>query len=813
LASIDETTDRFPRDPGAKRKRGGAAPPGWAGSSVAHYRILEQIGSGGMGVVFRAEDTRLLRTVALKFLPPPLTSDPVAKERFLKEAQAASALDHPNISTVYEFGESAEGQLFLAMACYNGETLKSKIERGPLPVGEAVLLASQVAAGLSQAHSRGIVHRDIKPSNLMVTAGGIVKILDFGIAKLAGREGLTREGLIIGTLDYMSPEQASGREIDPRTDIWSLGVVLYTMLTGYPPFRGENDRLLVDAILHRQPEPLKSLRPEVPARLERLVERMLAKDPDERPQTMDEVCTGLDVSSSLSEISMQRFTPRPVAPWRYWAIGAAIVALVAGLAAFTLRPVAGHGELPRVSTVAQARPSVAVLPFENLSRDAAQDYLADGLTEALTTDLAKISGLKVVSRTSAMFYRSATKRLPQIALELGVDNVLEGSVLRVGNRIRITAQLVEAKADRSVWAESYDRKMRDILELQSEVSRAIVRETQVQLTPQELARLSHARPIDPEVYEVYLKGRYQWSRRNREGIEKAIAYFEQAIAKDPNYAPAYAGLSDAYSFVSYLQVSPEAIPKARSAAQKAVELDDSLPEAHASLGNLLCDQDWDFAGSERELRRALELNPNYATAHHWLWADLVVLGRWSEAQREIELAHELDPLSLAIETAYADQLYLTGRRTAWDAEVRKILTKDPNFSAARLDLSQFAAAMGQLNEASRDYERVLSAEGLADLARRMELTRGREGAQAAFKETARSLAAMGPDLPVPTAEIAWLFIAAGQKDQAFEWLEKSYQQHSPELIWLGVWPSWESLRTDPRYKDLLRRVGLPAKPE
>jgi serine/threonine-protein kinase len=766
-----------------------------------------------MGLVFRADDTRLLRIVALKFLPPTLTRNPVAKERFLKEARAASALDHPNIATVYEMGESADGQLFLAMACYDGETIEAKIARGPLPVDEAVLLAAQVAAGLSRAHQRGIVHRDIKPSNLITTADGIVKILDFGIAKLAGQEGLTREGTILGTLTYMSPEQALGKEVDHRTDIWSLGVVLYSMLAGHPPFRGENDRLLIHAILVRQPEPLRSVRPEVPAELERLVQRMLAKDPAERPETMTEVHAGLGFSSVSREIPQERTAPRPVRRWRWWAAGSAAALLVAGLAAFTLWPVHGRGVLPRAPLAGQARPSIAVLPFENLSRDAAQDYMADGMTEALTTALAKIGGLKVVSRTSAMYYRTAAKPLPQIASELGVDDVLEGSILRAGDRVRITVKLVEAKTDRSLWAESYDREMNDILELQSEVSRTIVRATQVQLTPQELAGLAHTRPVDPEVYEAYLQGRYHWNQRNREGIEKAIVYFEQAIAKDPTYAPAYAGLADAYSFVSYLWVSPEARPKARSAAQKAVELDDTLPEAHASLANILFDQDWDLAGSERELRRALELNPNYATAHQWLWVNLVILGQWSEAQREIELARELDPLSLVIQTAYAEQLRFMGRRTAWEAEVRKVLTKDPSFIPMRIELSQHAVAMGRLDEACREYEKVLSAESLGNFARRMERTRGREGAQAAFKEVAQSLTALGPDLPVPTTEIAWLFIAAGQKDQAFKWLEKAYQQRSPDLLWLGVWPTWESLRTDPRYGDLLRRIGLPRIPE
>jgi TolB-like protein/Flp pilus assembly protein TadD len=818
LAVSDETTLHLPRVPGEERRRtsaGDIGARGWSGSSVAHYRIFEQIGSGGMGLVFRAEDIRLLRTVALKFLPPSLTLDPLAKERFLKEAQAASALDHPNIATVHELGESDDGQLFLAMACYDdGETLQARLDRGPLPVDEAVLFAAQIAAGLSRAHQRGIVHRDIKPSNLIVTADGIVKILDFGIAKLAGQEVLARDGMILGTLAYMSPEQASGREVDPRTDVWSLGVVLYAMLAGQPPFLGEDDRQLVEAIFYRQPEPLRSVRPEVPAELERLVERMLAKSPAERPESMAEVRSALGVSSVSLELAIERPAPgrarRVLQAWP-WAAGIAAAVLGAGLGAFALRPSPEPGARPLVRTATgPLRPSVAVLPFENLSRDPGQDYMAEGLTEALTTDLAKIGGLKVVSRTSAEHYKATAKPLPEIASELGVDNVLEGSVLRVGGRVRISAKLVEARADRSVWAESYERDFKDILALQSEVSRAIARQTQVQLTPQDQVRLARNRTVQPEVYEAYLRGRFEWNRRSRQGIEKAIAYFAQAVAKDPTYAPAYAGLADSYSLLPNLRVSPEAIPKARAAAQKALALDESLPEAHASLGYIRFVYDWDFAGAERELRRALELNPNYATAHHWYWVDLTVLGRTAEAEREIDLARELDPLSLPILGAYAEQLRILGRRSDWQAVVQKILDRSPDYDPVRQEIVQVAVTEGRYDDACREYEKVLANEKLKELARAMEKTRRQKGAQAAFEEVARRLAARGPHLPVSPVDVAWLYAAAGKRDAAFEWLEKAFQQRTPPLLWLGL--SWDNLRGDPRYSDLLRRIGLPALP-
>jgi TolB-like protein/tetratricopeptide (TPR) repeat protein len=497
-------------------------------------------------------------------------------------------------------------------------------------------------------------------------------------------------------------------------------------------------------------------------------------------------------------------------PWGRRAAGIAGIAGIAGvvgLLGFALRPAPGRRALPS-APAARARPAIAVLPFVNRSRDAAQDYVADGLTEALTTDLSEIGGLKVVSRASTEPYRATAKPLPEIAAELGVDDLLSGSVLREGDHLRISARLVEARSGRTLWEKGYDRTMSDIPALQCEVSQEIARETQVQLTSRDQARLARAHAVRPEVYDDYLRGRYQWNRRNLDGMGRAISYFAQAIAKDPNYAPAYAGLADSYNIAAILRGTRQTIPQARAAAQKALELDETLPEAHASLGVIHLLYDWDWGKAETELRRALELNPNYATAHQWYWVELAALGRLPEAQREIELARELDPLSLVIEGAYAEQLFALGRRTAWETEVRKIQKKEPSYLPLLLDLAQVAAAEGRPDEACRQYQAALGARHLGDVALEMERARGAQGSRAALEQGAKSLAAQTPVPSIPKTEIAWLFAAAGDRDQAFEWLEKALQERTTQLLWLGISPEWENLRADPRYADLLRRMGL-----
>jgi serine/threonine-protein kinase len=553
------------------------------GQIISHYKILEKLGGGGMGVVYKARDLKLDRFVALKFLPHHLIADDEEKKRFIHEAKSASALDHPNICTIYEIDETEDEQMFIAMAYYEGETLKKKIDRGPLPLDEAINLAIQVAQGLQCTHEAGITHRDIKPANVMITNKGQAKIMDFGLAKLAGQKTrLTKTGMTVGTLAYMSPEQLQGIDADHRSDIWALGVVLYEILTGKLPFKGEYEAAMVYSILNEPPEPIIALRAGVPMELERIVNKAVAKNTNARYQHIDEILVDLrslqtDFASGASKqrLTAAKFSKKK----RFYLYGGFATVLIFLIGIILFR--GARETYPK-------HDSIAVLPITNLSGDPELEYFADGMTEALITDLAQISALKVISRTSVMQYKGAKKPLPEIANELKVDVVLEGSVQCFGERVKITAQLIEAATDRHLWAKSYERELRDILALQNEVARAVADEIQVKLTPQEQARLMSVHPVNPEAYQAYLKGRYYWNKRTKEGFKKGIDYFTTAIEIDPAYALAYAGLADCYNLLGNWGYLPpkETFPKAKVAAMKAIEIDERLAEAHTSLAFL-----------------------------------------------------------------------------------------------------------------------------------------------------------------------------------------------------------------------------------
>jgi len=553
------------------------------GKIISHYKILEKLGGGGMGVVYKAEDAKLKRSVALKFLPFDLTRDDEAKERFVHEAQAASALDHPNICNIHEIDETADGQIFICMAYYEGETLKKKVASGKatpagLQVANTIDIAMQIAQGLARAHEAGITHRDIKPANIMITNRGEVKIVDFGLAKLAGRTKITKSGTTMGTVAYMSPEQAQGAETDHRTDIWSLGVVLYEMLTGQLPFRGEYEMAMMYSIVNTDPKTVRSLRSEVSVGLEQIINKALAKKPEERYQQIDELLADLKSPTQKSE-SKKPFSTRKLAIGRrgYLYAGLAVLILGVVLAGIFLRPKS-----------AEAIDSIAVLPLENMTGDPNQEYFVDGMTEALIANLAKISSLRVISRTSIMQYKKARKSLPDIAKELNVAAIVEGSVLRSDGRVRITAQLIDAPKDRHMWANSYDRDLRDVLALQSEVTTAIVREIQVKLTPQEQTQLTKTRTVTPQAYDAYLQGRYFLKKWTEEDSKKALKYFQEAIELDPTYAQAHAGLADYYTQSSFwgFIFPKDSYPKAKAAAAKALELDETIAEAHNTLAQI-----------------------------------------------------------------------------------------------------------------------------------------------------------------------------------------------------------------------------------
>jgi len=774
------------------------------GKSISHYKILEKLGEGGMGVVYKAEDTKLDRFVALKFLPWHLSQSEEEKKRFIHEAKAASALDHSNICTIYEIDETEDGQMFIAMACYEGESLKEKIERGPLPLDEAMDITIQVANGLAKAHSKDIIHRDIKPANILITEDGQVKIVDFGLAKLAGRTMLTKEGTTLGTVAYMSPEQTQGTEIDHRTDVWALGAVLYEMITGQIPFKGDYEQAVMYSIMNEELEPMTSLRTGVPMELERIVTKALAKSPDERYQHIDEMLVDLKAGRKHLQVGKTKEPPiqtetskiNPVYLYSGLVVLIALLALI------------GIYFLPRQGETID---SIAVLPLNNLSGDKEQEYFVDGMTEALITQLSKIRSLRVISRTSVMRYKDTNQSLPEIADDLNVDAVVEGSVLKVGNRVLITVKLIEAKADRHLWAQTYDRNLDDILAIYSEVAKKIAEEVKITLTPHEQALLTNTRKVNREAYLLYLKGRYYWFKRSEEGIRKGSEYFQQAIDIDPNFALAYTGVADSWIARGWYSILPprEAYPRTRSAAMKAIEIDDRLAEAHSTLAMVNFEFLKDWAASEREFKRAIELNPNYPIAHHWYGGYLSAMERHDEALAQAKEALELDPLSLIINTWVGLRYYFARQYDKAIEQFKKTIDLDPNFVPVHWHLGWAYEQKAMYSDAITEFQIAVSlSKGhsmyLASLAHANAVA----GKSGEARKLLNELNELKNQMYVPAFHVAAIYIGLGEKDRSFEWLEKAYEEGSPWISYLKVEPMLDSLRDDPRFNALLKKVGF-----
>jgi serine/threonine-protein kinase len=782
------------------------------GQSLAHYRVTAMIGAGGMGVVYRAHDERLDRDVAVKVLPPGTFADEAARKRLRQEAMTLSRLNHPNIATVHDF-DSQDGVDFLVMEMIPGTTLDQRLTGDALPERDVLRLGLQLVEGLAAAHTEGIVHRDLKPGNVRVTPDGRVKVLDFGLAMLRKAECDERadtaaigENMVAGSPPYMAPEQLLGEPVDARTDIYAAGAVLYEMATGRRPFADAHGARLIDAILHQAPAAPRELNPRLSPGLELILLKCLDKEPARRYQGARELLVDLERLSVPSAITQPRVRARrSQAGWTALA-GVAVISVVAGSHAGGTRVQVADAAVP----VGDIR-SVAVLPLANLSGDASQDYFADGMTDALIADLGRTGGLRVISRTSSMQYKQARKPLPVIARELGVEAVVEGSVVRAGERVRINAQLVHAGSDRRLWGDSYDRDLRDVLGLQAEVAAAIAREVNASLQTPPPAPAS----VDPQAHEAYLRGKHFFQQLDDGSLRRALEYFEQAVARDPRHARAYAGIADTRLLLEvtlardFKATPAQAFADVEAPAARALAIDPGLAEAHCALAYASLIFKWDWPAAERGFQRALAANPSLADCHEQYAWFLAAQGRLEQALLEMTRARDLDPLSLPANTGIGGILMYERQTDAAIAQNRRALELKPDFVVAHYGLGRMFLHAGRTDEAIASLRTALSLspdrpEILADLAhayaragRRAEaaktLERWRKASSGSFRRDEQE---------------AHVRAALGERDAAFALLEKAYARHSPGLVFLKVDPRFDALRGDARFDKLLRRLNL-----
>ena len=789
--------------------------------AVGPFRILSRLGVGGMGEVYLAQDSRLGRKVALKILPEYSSGDQDRVARFKQEAKAASALNHANVATIYETGE-AEGIVYIAMEYVEGETLDAKVSGPPLDSTEIIEIASQVADALDEAHSRGITHRDIKSANIMLTARGQVKVLDFGLAKLAmprseglisdiPTERLTAPGIVMGSVQYMSPEQALGKNLDHRTDIFSFGVVMYEMATGRLPFSASTVTETIERITHGQPEAIARFNYSVPAELDRIIRKCLEKDSERRYQSARELLVDLmnlkRDSGSAGLMSAGAFTGQQSNVWRWTLIAMAI--LIAGVAVvyFLVRDNSG-----RVNVVGAGIKSIAVLPFKPLIEQSRDEALELGMADTLIARLSNIRDITVRPVSAVRKYAGLEQDALAAGREQKVDAVLEGNLQRSGENLRVTVRLVQIRDGSSLWAGQFDEKFTNIFAVQDSISERVAGILALTLTGQEKERLKKQYTENTEAYELYLKGRYHVNRLTDDGLLKSLDYFQQAIEKDPNFALAHAGLARAYNALAGFNVRPpkEVYPKARSAALTALNLDHLLAQAHTELAMVNLTFDWDWAGAEREFKRAIEINPRDSDAHYYYSYYLAFMGQFDNAISETKKAQELDPVSLVKLTGLAQVLLMARRYDEALGECRRALEMDPNLGFAHWLLGLTYIYKGSYEPAILALQKSIPLSGdspdeSASLAHAYALS----GRRAEARKILEELKQQAKSKYISPGTIADVYGALGDKDQAFALFDKAYEERDNMVILLKVEPIFDPLRSDPRFANLLRRVGFP----
>jgi TolB-like protein/tRNA A-37 threonylcarbamoyl transferase component Bud32/Tfp pilus assembly protein PilF len=785
------------------------------GRTLGHYCILEKIGQGGMGEVFLADDTSLHRKVALKFLHPDMQRDETAHKRFIREARSAAALDHPFICHINEVAES-DGQDFIVMEYVDGQSVKDRLAQGLLPLEDALQITIEVSEALEAAHAKGIIHRDIKPANIMLTQTGHAKVMDFGLAKQVVPPGvtgsaeetitaLTSDGSMVGTLAYMSPEQLRSQGADARSDIWALGVTLYEMVSGMWPFRGQSGFELSSAILNQAPRPLPS---QVPAELGTVIERCLEKEAGKRYQQAGDVRVALE--------AIQAGTVAPWVSWRYrlgrhrWLMLAAVLVILAAL----LVGLNVAGLRGRLSGGGRSRAvRLAVLPFVNLSGDVEQEYLSDGMTQEMISQLGGLhpTSLSVIARTSVMRYKKSDKPVDEVGRELNVDYILEGSARREGRRIRITAELIQVRDQAQLWAETYERDMAGVMALQSEVAKKVAGSLALKLLPAEQARLATVLQVNPEAYEAYLKGLQQWYKLTRAGVDAALQYFESALEKDPNYAPAHMGVSLVWvGRAQYGWVArAEALPLMKAAALKAVELNDAIAETHYALALTRAWYEWDWAGAEPEFKRAIEINPSFPDARAYYAHFLMHMRRPKEALAQMAQALELDPFNALFQSLYARELTNFGQYDAAITQARNVLGVVPGHPTASGTLTDAFWYRGMKQEAIVEWKAQRNLRGEQQGTEAFDRGYREGGYPEGWKRYAEYRATGFPESHTGAMAIVQAYVKAGDYSLVLEWLERAFEVRDPNLPYAFIGPGFEAIRSDPRFQALRRKMNLP----